>query len=127
MHSFVMAALKPLIICSKSLQNSFLLVQHPENRVWGPTTDHSGPKNTVLGYKMAFFGHFWAQKRVFFVMAAPKHSITCCKILQNTSLGLQHPQNRVGGPTTAHSGPKNTVSVKKWPFLAILWQKMRFF
>ena len=26
-------------------------------KVWGPTSDHSGPKNTVLGQKMAFFGH----------------------------------------------------------------------
>ena len=40
--------------------------QHPENRVWGPTTDHSGPKNAVLGYKVAFFGHFWAKNAVFF-------------------------------------------------------------
>ena len=61
----VMAALKPLIICSKTLQKTSFGVQHPENRVWGPTTDHSGPKNAVLGYKMAFFGHFWAKNAVF--------------------------------------------------------------
>ena len=31
---------------------------------------------------MAFFGHFWAQNAVFFlVMAASKHSITCSKNL----------------------------------------------
>ena len=76
---------------------------------------------------MAFFGHFWAKNAVFLVMAAPKHSKTCSKTLQNTFLGLQHPQNRVGGPTTAHSGPKNTVLGKKRHFLAILGQKMRFF
>ena len=84
MHFLVIAALKPLVICSKTLQNTFLRVQHPENRVWGPTTDHSGPKNAVLGYKTAFFGHFWAKMRFFLVMAAPKHSITCSKTLHNT-------------------------------------------
>ena len=60
----VMVALKPLIICSKTLQNTFLRVQHPHKRVWGPTCDHSGPKNTVLGQEMAFFG----KKMRFFVI-----------------------------------------------------------
>ena len=71
----VIAAPIPLIICSKTLQNTFLRVQHPENRVWGPTTDHSGAKSAVLGYKMAFFGPFWAKKGGFsLVMAASKPS-----------------------------------------------------
>ena len=30
----------------------------PSERVEGPTSDHSGPTNTVLGQKLAFFGHF---------------------------------------------------------------------
>ena len=80
----VKAGLKPLIICSETLQNTSLRVQHPENRVWGPTTDHSGPKNAVLGYKMAFLAGFGQKMRFFLVMAAPKHSITCSKNVQNT-------------------------------------------
>ena len=75
-----MVAPEPLVICSKTLQNALFSVQHPQNRVWGPTCDHSGPKNTVLGRKMAFFG----QKCVFFVMAALKPLIVCSKTLQNT-------------------------------------------
>ena len=45
----VLVAPEPLIICSKTLQNSLLSVQHPQNGVWGPTSEYSGPKNTVLG------------------------------------------------------------------------------
>ena len=60
-----MVAPEPLIICSKTLQSALISVQHPQNRVRGPTCDHSGPKNTVLSQKMAFFGHFWP-KNVFF-------------------------------------------------------------
>ena len=112
----MLAALKPLVICSSTLQNTFLLVQHPKKRVWGRTTDHSGPKNPVFGYKMAFFGHLWAKNVVFLVMAARKRSILCSKILQNTIYCFQHPQTRVEGPTTAHSGPKNTVLGKKMTF-----------
>ena len=62
---FVMVAPEPLIICSKTLQNALFRVQHPQNRLWGPTCDHSGPKNTVLGQKMAFFGHFWPKNAFF--------------------------------------------------------------
>ena len=32
-----MVAPEPLIICSKTLQNTVFCVQHPQNRVWGPT------------------------------------------------------------------------------------------
>ena len=67
-----MAALKPLIVCSKTLQKTFFRNHHPENRIWGPTTDHSVPKNAVLGYKMAFFGHFWAKNAVFFGDGGPE-------------------------------------------------------
>ena len=62
---------------------------------------------------MAFFGNFLGKKCVFLVMAAPKQSINCSKTLQNTYFGVQHPENRVGGPTTDHSGPKNTVLGQK--------------
>ena len=79
-----MVAPEPLVICSKTLQNAFFSVQHPQNRVWGPTCDYSGPKNTVLGQKMAFSGHFWQKKCVFLVMAALKPLIVCSKTLQNT-------------------------------------------
>ena len=51
----VMVAPEPLIICSKTLQNALFSVQHPQNRVWGPTCDHSGPRNTVLGQILASF------------------------------------------------------------------------
>ena len=60
---WVMAALKPLVFCSKTLQNTLFRVQQPENTVWGPTTDHSGPKNTVLSYKMAFLAIFGQKMR----------------------------------------------------------------
>ena len=76
---------------------------------------------------MSFLWPFLGKKCGCLVMAAPKHSMTCSKTLQNTFFRLQHPQKRVGGPTTAHSGPKNTVFGKKWHFLAIFGQKMRFF
>ena len=46
---FVMAALKPLIICSKPCKTHFSEFSNLQNMVWDPTTDHSGPKNTVLG------------------------------------------------------------------------------
>ena len=62
---FVMATLKPVIISSITLQNTVFGVQHPQTGVWGPTTDHSSSKNTALGKKMAFFGHFWAKNVVF--------------------------------------------------------------
>ena len=61
----VMVAPEPLISCSKTLQNALFWVQHPLNRIWSPTCDHSGPKNIVLGQKMAFFGHFWPKMRFF--------------------------------------------------------------
>ena len=64
----MIVAPEPLIICSKTLQNTRSGVQHPQNRVWGPTCGHSGPKNTVLGQKMAFFGH----KMCFFGDGGPE-------------------------------------------------------
>ena len=66
-----MVAPEPLVTCSKTLQNVFLSVQHPQHRVWGPTCDHSGPKNT-------------AKHCVFLVMAALKPLIVCSETLQNT-------------------------------------------
>ena len=39
-----MVAPEPLVICSKTLQNTLFSVQHPQNRVWGPTCDHSVPR-----------------------------------------------------------------------------------
>ena len=77
----VMVAPGPLIICSKELQNTLFGVQHPQNMVWGPTCDHSGPKNTVLGQKMAFFGHFWP-KNAFFCDGGPE---TLDYLLQNVA------------------------------------------
>ena len=54
----------------------FLVMVAPkQDNLWGlasTTTDHSRPKNTVLGHKMAFFGHFWAKNAGFLVMVAPK-------------------------------------------------------
>ena len=78
-----MVAPEPLIICSKTLQNVLFRVQHPQNRVWDPTCDHSGPRNTVLGQNLAFFGHFWQKNSFFLVMAALKPLIICSKTLQN--------------------------------------------
>ena len=46
-----------------------------------PTTDHSCPKNAVLGKKSC---HFWAQKCGLLVMVAPKPLIICLKTLDNT-------------------------------------------
>ena len=77
-----MVAPEPLVICSKTLQNALFSVQHPQNRVWGPTCEHSGPKNTVLSQKMAFFWPFLAKKCVFLVMEALKPLIVCYKTLQ---------------------------------------------
>ena len=62
----VMVAPEPLIICSQTMQNALLRVQHPQNRVWDPTTDHSGRKNAVFGYKMAFFCNFSGKNAVCF-------------------------------------------------------------
>ena len=53
-----MAAPQHSIKCSKTLQNTFFRVQHPQNRVWGPTTDHSCPRNAVLGQTIGFL---WAK------------------------------------------------------------------
>ena len=39
----------------QNVPKHFFWVQHPQNSVWGPTTDHSGPEITVLGQKMRFF------------------------------------------------------------------------
>ena len=79
----VMLAPEPLIICSKRLQNTFFGVQHPQNMVWGPTCDHSGPKNTVLGQKNGFFGHFWPKMR-FFCDGAPETLDYLLQTLQST-------------------------------------------
>ena len=72
---------------------------------------------------MAFFG----QKKRFLVMVAPEPLVICSKTLKNALFSVQHPRNRVWGPTYDHSGPKNTVLGPKWLFLAIFGQKMRFF
>ena len=64
-----MAAPKDEIICTKALQKSISSHQHPQNRLWGPTTDGSGFKITVSGNKLAFFVHFWAKKCGFLVIA----------------------------------------------------------
>ena len=78
---------------------------------------------------MALFGHFVDKKCGFLVMAAPNHLMICSNILQNRPFSLgQHPQNRVWGPTTDHSGTRSFVSGQKMAFyLAIFGQKMRFF
>ena len=52
------------------------------------------PKTLFQAKKNGIFGHFWAKKCAFLVMAAPKHSITCSKTLQNTFCRVQHPENR---------------------------------
>ena len=46
-----------------------------------PTTDHSCPKNAVLGKKN---WHFWTKKCGLLVMVAPKPLIICLKPLKNT-------------------------------------------
>ena len=77
---------------------------------------------------MAFFWPFLGKKSGFLVMVAPNHSITCSKAWLNQFVRVQHSQNRVGGPTTDHSRPKNTVlGQKNGSFLAIFGQKMGFF
>ena len=60
-----MTSLKSLIISSKTLQNTLFGVQHPQNGVWGPTTDHSSPKNTALGKKRYFLAIFRRKMRFF--------------------------------------------------------------
>ena len=77
----VMVAPEPLVICSKTLQTALLSVQHPQNRVWGPTCDHSGPKNTVLSQKRLFLDIF-GQKMRFFGDGSLKPLIVCSKTLQ---------------------------------------------
>ena len=82
-----MAALKPLIICSKTLQNAFLSESSTLKKGYGAlqlTTQ--APKTLFQAKKMAFFWPFWGKKCGCLVMAAPKHSITCSKNLQNTFL-----------------------------------------
>ena len=74
-----MVAPEPLVICPKTLQNALFSVQHPQNTVWGLTCDHTGPKTTVLGQKLAFFGHFWP-KNAFFGDSGPE-TLDC--LLQN--------------------------------------------
>ena len=66
----------------QTLVNTFPLVQQPQNMVGGPTSDHSGPKNTVLGQKGHFLAIFWVKNAVFFVLAARKHFITCSNTLR---------------------------------------------
>ena len=81
-----MVAPEPLIICSKPLQKTLLGVQHPQYRVWGPTCDHSGPRGTVLGQKLVFFGNFGPENAFFLVMVALKPLIICSKTLQSAFL-----------------------------------------
>ena len=102
---------------SKALQNAFSCVQHPQNRHWGPTCDHSGPQNTVFGQKMVFCWPFLAKKCVFLVMAALKLLIVCSRTFQNTFCRAQHPENRVWAPTADHSGAKNAVLGQEKAFL----------
>ena len=54
----VMAAPKQLTTCTKNWQNTFFEFNTLKIGLGGPTSDHSGPTNTVLGQKVAFFGHF---------------------------------------------------------------------
>ena len=94
MRIFFMASLKHLATCSKTLQTTFFGVEHPQNRVWGPTTDHPGPKKHFFWpKKMAFFRHLFGENAVFFVLAAPKHFITCFNTLRNMFLKREHKSN----------------------------------
>ena len=74
----VVAALKPLIVCStkpcKTLffEPSTLKIGYGALQLTTPG---------VSGYKMAFLAIFGQKMRFFLVMAAPKHSITCSKNL----------------------------------------------
>ena len=63
MRFFGERGLKPWIFSTRTLQITFIWVQHPENSVWGSRTDHSGPKNTVLGQKWAFLAIFGQKMR----------------------------------------------------------------
>ena len=65
---------------------------------------------------MAFFGHLWAKNAVFFVMAAPKHSITCSKNLQNTFFGPSTLGIGWGALRLPAQAPKT-----------LFWAKMAFF
>ena len=77
----VMVAPEPSIICSNTLQNMLYRVWHPQNRVWGPTCDHSAPQKKVLGQKKFFLAIFGKKMR-FFVITALNLLIICSKSLQ---------------------------------------------
>ena len=74
---------------SKSLDSNGMFSRFSAPKIGGvlmthffhPTTDHSCPKNAVLGKKIGIFGQ---KKCRLLVMVAPKHLIICLKTLENT-------------------------------------------
>ena len=112
----VMAAPKNWITCSKTLQTRFfesstLIIGWEALQL--PT---QAPKTLFEAKRWLFLAIFGQKMGFFLVMAAPKHSTTCTKTWQNTLLRVQHPQNRVGGPTSDHSGPTNIFLGQKLAF-----------
>ena len=79
-----MAAPINSITCSKTLQNTFLRVQHPENRVGALHLPTQAPKTLFEAKKWLFLAIFGQKMGFFLVMAAPKHSTTCTKTWPNT-------------------------------------------
>ena len=109
--------------CSEALDH---LLQNPakhtflsQNRVWGPTSEHSGPKNTVWPEKFIFWP-FSGIKCGFLVIAALKPWIICSKTLQNTfsessTLKIEYGTLQLTTQARKHRfRPKNGIF---WPFL----------
>ena len=124
-----MAALKPLIIWSKTLQNPLFFESSTLKIGYGAlqlTTQ--AQKMLFQAKKWHFLAIFGQKMRVFLVMAAPKHSITCskknCKTRFFDSSTLKIGWGALQLPTQA---PKTLFWAKNGIFLAIFGQKMRFF
>ena len=81
-----MAALKPLIICFKNLQNASFESSTLKKGYGALQLTTQAPKTLFQAKKWHFLAIFGQKMRFFFVMAAPKHSITCSTKLQNTFL-----------------------------------------
>ena len=95
----------------------------------GPATDHSGPRNTVLGQKSLFFVHFGAKKAVFFGDGGSEKLDNLLRNLAKHVFFCESSTLKIGWgslqlPTQA---PKTLIEPKKWLFLAIFGQKMGFF
>ena len=81
-----MAALKPLIFCSKTLQKVSLESSTLKIGYGALQLTTQAPKTLFQAKKWHFLAIFGQKIRFFLVMVAPIHSITCSKKLQNTFL-----------------------------------------